>query len=400
METQVQETPFVLDPLQSVQIPSETQAKANLVPVDASKRSETDGRLAERVENFVSRVTTADLQSDQFRELLDRAFQAGRKEITDASGYIDANPLLRNATTADLGDDECSKAMAELGAIMAKANPKGKDLLGPVKVLGIPLPFGDKLRSYLDDFKPLATRMNELIQVLEEQEDDQRKEIAALDIQEGQLFEKLQKLDNATAYLSMLDARLTSEANAIRATNPEKAKALEEEVLYYVRGNLNDVIAHKVIMVTFLGQTRQLRHTGRMTVRSTQRIRTLGMDALAVGQGNALAAHKQMKRAEDNRKAAAVVNDLIAGVGDTIERHTKQMIDFESNPVGAISAIESSVEKTLNAINLYNNFRAAALTTMQADSQKLQALYSKAKTGMRIEQKPASTSGYGDVFSI
>lgn len=401
METQLQEEDvFVLDPPKPIQVPSETQAKRTIAPVPVEQKPEVDAKVASKVEEFVQRVSAADLQSDQFRDMLQRAFAAGRKEITDTSDFISKNPFLAQTTFKDYDETDGAQALRKLSVLMADANPKGKDLLGPVTFLGKTLPFGSKLRNYLDDFKPVGVKMGKLMETLVAEEDAQSREIASLDVTEGQLYEKLQKLDRATEYLSLLDSRLEAESSSLATSNPEKSKALREEVLFYVRGNLNDVISHKVLVVAGIGQIRQLRHTGRMTLHGMQRIRTLGMDALAIAQSVAIAAYNQKKRAELNAKVQSVVNDVVAGLGETIEAHTKRVIEFESNPILGIQSLESSVDKTLEAINLFNNFRSDAVNTMAADNQKLVNLYDKAKGALRIEEKSKGPAGFGDVFSL
>jgi uncharacterized protein YaaN involved in tellurite resistance len=400
METQqMQEEAFVLEPPKPIQVPTETQAGRTLAPLPVEAKSAVDAKVAASVEDFVTRMSAADLQSEQFRDMLQRAFAAGRKEITDTSAFIASNPFLSQTKFVDYDDTEGARALRKLTTLMAEANPKGKDLLGPVKVFGVAVPFGNRLRAYVDDFKPVGQKINKVMETLVAEEDAQTKEIASLDVTEGQLFEKLQKLDRASEYLSLLDSRLDAESTALAVSNPDKAKALREEVLFYVRSNLSDVISHKVVVVAGIGQVRQLRHTGRMTLRGMQRIQTLGMDALAIAQAVAIAAYNQKKRMELNREAQSVVNDVVAGLGETIEAHTKRVIEFETNPVFGIQSLEGSVDKTLHAIELFNNFRSASVDTMAADNAKLVGLFEKAKTGMRIDQKNVPQV-FGDVFSL
>jgi len=174
---------------------------------------------------------------------------------------------------------------------------------------------------------------------------------------------------------------------------------VREEVLLYVRSNLRDVKEHKVLVVVAIGQIRQYRHTGRMTLLALSRIKTLGVDALAISQSVAIAAYNQKKRMELNEQVQAVVNDVVAGLGDTLESHTQRVIEFAKNPVLGISSLETSLDKTLGAIAKFNEFRSTVVDTLAADNEKLTALYEKAKTGMRIEQKETPPA-YGDVFSL
>ena len=392
--------PFTLEPPAALSIPSLAQAASTLVPLSTEAKKASDQNVIDRVNDFVNKIGIADLQSDAFRAMLDKAFSAGRKEIADATGLMNANPVLSKSTLGNFADLKEMKAMTEMSSILAKANPRGQDLLGPIKVLGVTLPFGSKLRSYCDSFKPNAIRLSQLAEVLATDEDAMRREIAEYDVVESQLYDTVTRLDRATEYLTLLDQKIDAEAAALLPVQPEKAKALREEVLFYVRGNLGDVGAVKLLAVVSLGQIRQLRHTGRMTLLATNRIKTLGMAALTISQTIAIAAQKQQQRMETNAKVQAVVNDVIAGVGDTILDHTKSVIEFQSSPIYGLQAMESTIDKTIEAINLYSSFRSAAVDTMKADNLKVAALYQKTLTSMRINQQTSVTAAPLDVLSL
>lgn len=400
MNQVVMQDVFTLEPPQAVSIPTPAQAVGTLVPLAPDVKKDVDTNIVARVNDFVTRIGSADLQSDAFRTMLDKAFSAGRKEVADTTNFINGNPILKQTTFKDIDSSGEAKAMREISSILAKANPKGQDLLGPVKVLGITLPFGNKLRSYCDNFKPMGERLTELTQVLDVEEDNMRREIAEYDVVESQLYATVQRLDRATEYLSLLDGQLESEVQHLVTSNPEKAKVVSEEVLFYVRGNLSDVTTVKILAIVGLGQIRQLRHTGRMTLRATNRVKTLGMSALAIAQTMAIAAYKQKKRMELNAEVQTAVNDVIAGVGDTILEHTKMVIEFESNPVFGLQALEASIDKTTEAVNLFNTFRATAVVTMKADNLKLAALSEKANTCMRITNRAATVNNNVDVMSL
>ena len=395
-----QET-FVLEPPKALVLPTSIQAKATLAPLAPEEKAQVDAKVAERVQVFVDKVSNADLQSTEFRDMLQKAFSAGRKEIAYTTNFINGNPVLKQASFQDFDATGEAKAMREISTILAKANPKGQDLMGPVKVMGIAMPFGNKLRSYFDNFKPMGEGLGELAQVLETEEDNMRREIAEYDVVEAQLYATVQKLDRATEYLSLLDSKVEAQSREVAATNPDKAKALNEEVLYYVRGNLNDVSEVKLLAIAGLGQIRQLRHTGRMTLRATNRVKTLGMSALAIAQTMAVAAYRQKKRMELNAEVQSIVNDVVAGVGDSILEHTKMVTEFESNPIFGIQSLETSIDKTMEAITLFNNFRSAAVDTMKADNAKLVALVDKTKAGMRINSSSQAAIGHDlDVLSL
>lgn len=391
---------FVLEPPKAIVLPTPTQAKATLAPLAADEKKVVDDKIAKSVDDFVTKVGDADLQSPEFRELLQKAFAAGRKEAADTTNFINGNPVLKQANFDDFDESGEAKAMTEISTILAKANPRGKDLMGPVKVMGVVMPFGNKLRGYFDGFKPMGERLNQLGEVLEAEEDNMRREIAEYDVVESQLYAFVQRLDRATEYLSLLDSKIEAQAQALVVSNPEKSKALKEEFLYYVRGNLNDDSEVKLLAIVGLGQIRQLRHTGRMTLRATNRVKTLGMAALAIAQTMAVGVYKQKKRMELNVQLQTVVNDVVAGVGDAILEHTKMVTDFESNPIFSIQALETSIDKTMEAVTLFNNFRSAAVETMKADNVKLVALTEKTRTNMRIGTDTQAIAHDVDVLAL
>jgi uncharacterized protein YaaN involved in tellurite resistance len=394
---------FTLTPPEPIAVPTEDEALATIVELPEAQRAQVDSKLVERVEDFVRRVNTAQLRSDAFREMLDRAFNVGLREVTDTSNYMSANPIMDNARFRDYAGTEGAKAMDELAGIMSKADPKSVDLVGAVKVWGVPVPFTSKLRAFLADRKSMSKRVTELMEIFEKDEDAQDKQILQFDLLEKGYFAKLMVLDRATEYLRLLSERLNDEVQALMTSNPEKAAAVRDEVLYYVAKNLRRVGKQKVLVAAAIGQIGQLRHTGRMTKDAVSEQRTLGKDAMEMLMTIEIATYEQKQRMDRARLAGEAVNHVVSAVGDAVAKHVDTAIEFESNPTLKIDTLAASVDKIVASTQKYNEFRATALQTIQADVVKVDAHFDRAKDALRIEQRSGSERAgekYGDVFSI
>ena len=113
---------------------------------------------------------------------------------------------------------------------------------GVKKLLGL-IPFGDKLVDYFRKYESAQKHLDAIIKALYDGQDELRKDNAALEQEKVHLWETMQRLapvhlHRASTSTSVLEARIAQ----VEATDPEKAKALRDDVLFYVRQKHQDLL--------------------------------------------------------------------------------------------------------------------------------------------------------------
>jgi uncharacterized protein YaaN involved in tellurite resistance len=151
-----------------------------------------------------------------------------------------------------------------------------------------------------------------------------------------------------------LDTQLTAKVEGLRATDPMRARAIEQEVLFYARQNLSDLLTQQSVAVNGYLAMDLLKKTGREVMNGCTRIATTGMSALAVAQ--------TVARATGNQVA---VMEMLQGVNATAE--------FAANPVVGVEQMKAAFALTYQAMDAMADFRSKSLAAMARNNEVLQA---------------------------
>lgn len=374
--------PFVLNPPEVVQ-PVTPATVAGVTPL----KDEVKASIDARVDSFVGTLMSEDVRSDKFREKLDQSFSLGRTEIANATGLT--SDFTKNYT-AEI-DSPAYKAISDMRTLFDDLNPARQgDLFTPNKVFGITVPFGNKLVSYLRRYEKSGKQISALYEHLEDAKTEVEKSVSDLGEARKKLWDGIQKLESVVYFMTRLDERLTAEIDMVRLQDATRAKAFEQEVLYYARQNLGDVQAAQALTINAYNVAEQLRRTGREVIIGCDRMATLGMSALEVAVMLAKATGVQVKTMEMLTGAKKSVEDLITATGEAVVRHAQVTTDFASNPVFGVQKLQEMFNQTDAAIDIMSSFRATSLNTMKSNNAMVQNMLNSQMLRINNERAAAA----------
>lgn len=392
-ETQVkplQAPVFSLTPPEVVQ-PVVATATQGAVPLADEMKERVDAQL----DAFISALEREDVNSDAFRQKLDSAFALGRKEIADATA-VSSSFTKKNFVGET--DSAAYKAISEMRGLFDELNPARQgDLFAPTKVLGIPIPFANKLNRYLRQYQSAEGQIGKLYEHIADAKDEVSRGVSEMGGIQQTLWTNLQKLEAVVYFINSMDERLTASIEVIRLNEPHRAKALEQEVLYYVRQNLGDVQAAQALTINAYNVAGELRKTGRELINGCDRVATLGMAALQVAVTLARATGVQMRTMEMLMGSKKSIEDLITATGEGLKTHVKNTTEFASNPLLGVQTLQKMFDDTFSAMDMMTNFRTQALTNMKSNNDMLGKLVSDQQARIAQERKAADIA---DVISV
>lgn len=369
--------PEVISP---VQPPQAVEA----VPLKPEVASQVD----DQVRRFIDALEKEDLHSEPFKARLDSAFQLGRQEISLAAGLMQGRLLQRNFVGAT--DTPAYQAISAIRAQLDELNPgKDGDLLQPRKLLGL-IPFGNKLEAYFRRYQSAASQLQKSMSQLYAAKDDIQKDLIDIEATRGKLWDAMQSLGAAARFARTLDSRLAERVEALKPTDPLKAKALEQEVLFYARQNLADIQTQQAVCVNGYLALDVLKKTGREMMIGCDRVATTGMSALAVAQTVARATGNQIEVMEMLQGVNATIGGLIQQTGQALGQHVDKTAEFSANPMLGIEQIQSMFDQTFQAMDAMDNFRSKAIEVMGKNNELVQAQLARSETYLdRVRQQQA-----------
>jgi Toxic anion resistance protein (TelA) len=84
----------------------------------------------------------------------------------------------------------------------------------------------------------------------------------------------------------MLDNRLAGQVASLKTSEPERARAPEQEALFYARQNLSNLYTQLAVSVNGCFALGELKKTAHEMMNGYDRVATTGMSALALGEEN------------------------------------------------------------------------------------------------------------------
>ena len=333
--------------------------------------------VAAQAQAFVQGLLTDDTQSDAFRAKLDAAFRLGREEISSAASLMTGRFMARNFTGIE--DAASFQSINRMRTLLDDLNPgKQGDLLQPQKLLGL-IPYGNKLQAYFRKFQSAGSHLQSIMAQIYAARDDMQRDAAEIEQVKSRLWDAMQKLKGAIHFAGILDQQLATQVAALKASDPLRARAIEQEVLFYARQNLQDMQTQMAVNVNGYLAMDVLKKTAREMVNGCNRIATTGMSALATAQTVARATGNQIQVMEMLGGVSATIGDLVTETSRQLGTHVEKTGAFAQNPMIGIEKIQEMFDNTFKAMDAMDNFRSAAITVMSQNNALMQEQISRSE---------------------
>ena len=377
--TLVLEAPLTLampEPVLAIKQPDQAAA---MIPF----KDETRAAVNAQADAFIADLMKADVTSDDFRARVDSAFRLGRKEIADST--LLTGKFLDQSFVGDT-DNPAFAVMNEMRTVFESLDPgKEGDLLSAHKVLGM-VPFGTKLQAYLRRFDSAGGSLKKLIDNIYRVQDELARDDTELHATMAKLLDAMGKLKAVDAFIERLDQTLSAAVAQLKTSDPMRAKAVEQEVLFYARQASMDVKTQILVCINGYKMLEGLRKTGRELHIGCDRMATIGMSSLAIAVTLARAQGYQLKVMDALKSGSAAIEGLIASTSRMFGEHVDRVIEFQTNPLIGVATLKSSFDTVFAGLDRLDEFRSKALVATGTNIELMKGLIAEGDRRMNRAQ--------------
>jgi len=339
--------------------------------------------LNAKVEGYIGSLMAAEPRSPEFAAKATDVRSMGDEDIRRAAES--SNRLLKSPVRAmqEGGLSEGSKVgstLLELRRTVEDLDPKAAT--GTKRLLGM-IPFGDKLNDYFKKYQSAESHLDAILHALRDGQDELGKDNGALNLEKQQLWEAMGRLNQYVYVAERLDARLAAGIADIEPINQEKAKALRDDVLFYVRQKHQDLLTqlavsiqnYLAIDIVIKNNIELMKGVDRASTTTISALRTAVMVAQALG----------------NQK---LVLDQITALNTT----TSSMIERTSEMLrdNSVAIQQQAASATIGLPQLQAAFQNIYATMDAIDSFKVEALDNMAATIGTLETEVGKSREYLD----
>ncbi len=351
----------------------------SMVPIEDAHRKALDAK----VKTFLDVVIFEDPQSDAFKTKVYAIHNLGSADIR-AAASISNRILDRPAQAINHGlfdaSSPVSRSLIELRQTVEDLDPSRQgDLLGPRKLLGF-IPFGKKATGYFHRYQSVQSHLNAIIQALYNGQDELRKDNAALEQEKANLWETIGKLEQYVYVGKQLDEALENRLVEIEARHPEKARVVKEEMLFYVRQKVQDLLTQLAVSVQGYLALDMIRKNNLELIKGVDRATTTTVSALrtAVMVSQALANQKLVL--DQITALNTTTSNMIQSTSELLKQQSTAIHEQASSASVELEKLKMAFQNIHSTMDMMADYKIKALENMKQTVEMLSSQTEKAKS--------------------
>ena len=382
----------------------EPPAPVAVVPIESAsgrvRLKEADvAALDGQVRQFIDDITAHDSQDPKFKEAVARIHAMGNKDI-EASAAVSNRMLDRPVKALENGlfdkGAQIGQGLIDLRRQIEALDPSRQgDLFSPRKLLGL-IPMGNKLADYFDRYQSSQTHLNAIIEALKRGKDELLRDNAAIEQEKVNLWSLMEKLEKYIHIGKKLDTELDAKAAALEAQDPEKARVVREEMLFYTRQKVTDLLTQMSVNIQGYLALDMIRKNNLELMKGVDRATTTTVSALRTAVIVAQALANQKLVLDQISALNTTTGNLIASTSEMLRDQSAAIHQQAASSTIDIAKLQQAFANIYQTMDTIADFKSKALVAMQTTVNTLTDEVAKSRSYVdRVRQQEAAEATRG-----
>jgi uncharacterized protein YaaN involved in tellurite resistance len=389
---------FVLEPPEPVApVPPEAAAgRVRLKPADVAD-------LDEQVRRFVDDISQHDVQDPVFKQAVERIHSMGDKDV-EASAAVSNRMLERPVGALKTGlfgqGAQIGQSLVDLRRQIESLDPSRQgDLFAPRKLLGL-IPMGNRLADYFDRFQSSQAHLDAIIESLKRGKDELLRDNAAIEQEKANLWSLMERLEKYVHIGRKLDGRLDAKALELQTADPEKARVVREEMLFYTRQKVTDLLTQLAVNIQGYLALDLVRKNNLELVKGVDRATTTTVSALRTAVIVAQALNNQKLVLDQISALNTTTGNLINATSEMLRDQGTAIQQQAASSTIEIATLQKAFANVYQSMDAISDFKTKALASMQTTVDTLGSEIAKSRSYLdrvRKEEAREATAPRGEV---
>lgn len=371
--------------------PSEPTAVATAAPM-ITLDPQTTARLDAAVAAYLDALLATDPHSEAFKKKVDGIHALGNEEIKQ-SASVSNRMLDRPVGALTRGEDKSStvsNALLQLRRTVEDLDPSDRGLLDRRRLFGI-LPLGNRLRDYFGKYESAQGHLNAIVQALYRGQDELLKDNAAIEQEKGNLWAVMDRLKQYLYLARAMDAALEARIHEVQAQDPERAKTLREDCLFYVRQKTQDLATQLAVSAQGYLALELVRKNNLELVKGVDRATTTTVSALRTAVMTAQGLVNQKLVLNQIGALNQTTADMIEGTSAMLRQQSAGVHEQAATATVSIEKLQAAFANIYATIDTIDASKLQALETMRQTIDALSREVARAQAYLeRAHEAPAT----------
>ncbi|MBX9246951.1 toxic anion resistance protein [Actinotalea ferrariae] len=254
------------------------------------------------------------------------------------------------------------------------------------KILGI-FPFGEKLTDYFRKYQSAQSHLNAIMHSLRDGQDELRKDNVSLNMEKTALWDAMARLNQYVYVAERLDARLSATIADLEATDPDKARALRDDVLFYVRQKHQDLLTQLAVSIqNYLAIDILIRNNVEL-IKGVDRASTTTLSALRTAVIVSQALTNQKLVLDQITALNTTTSNLIERTSQMLKDNSAAIQEQAASATIGLPQLQAAFANIYETMDTIDTFKAQALDSMATTIGTLQTEVTKSQSYLeRVRQ--------------
>jgi len=366
---------LVLEPPAAVPQVSPNQAASTIKVDDA-----TAARIESAVNAYVESLSNLQAQSPEFERKVASISRMGYDEIrrsSEASSRFLERPTAALKQGPMAQGSNVSNALLELRQQVEGLDPSRH--LQQRRGLFKRVPLNQQVGEYFRRYQSSQHHIEAIVASLYRGQDELLRDNAALEQEKAHLWSVKGRLEQYCHMAGVLDDALTRKINALEGSDPEKARALKEDALFYVRQKRQDLLTQLSVVVQGYLAMDLIRKNNVELIKGVERATTTTVSALRTAVIAALALGNQRLVLDQITALNTTTGNIIESTSQMLRTQTEQVAQQAASSTVSIEKLQAAFNNIYATIDTIDTFKLAALDNMRRTIDSLSAEISRAQ---------------------
>jgi len=240
-----------------------------------------------------------------------------------------------------------------------------KQAQGARRLLGV-IPFGDRMTDYFRRYQSAQSHLEAILHALRDGQDELGKDNAALNLEKQQLWAAMARLNQYVYVAERLDSRLAAAIVDLQASDPDKAAAVRDDVLFYVRQKHQDLLTQLAVSIqNYLAIDIVIKNNLEL-IKGVDRASTTTVAALRTAVIVAQALGNQKLVLDQITALNTTTSDMIQRTSEMLRDNSVQVQQQAASATIGLPQLQAAFQNIYQTMDAIDTFKVQALDTMAA----------------------------------
>jgi uncharacterized protein YaaN involved in tellurite resistance len=335
--------------------------------------------LDAKVDGYLDSLMTAAARSPEFEAKANDVRTMGDEDIrksAEASNRLLQSPVRAIQEGGLSQGSKISGTLLELRRTVEDLDPK--QTTGAKKWLDRLMP--DKLSDYFHRYESAQSQLNAIIQALYNGKDELGRDNAAVQVEKRRLWETMERLNQYVYVAERLDARLSAKMAELEINDPDRARAMREDVLFYVRQKHQDLLTQLAVSIQgYLAMDIVIKNNIEL-MKGVDRATTTTVSALRTAVVVAQALSNQKLVLEQITALNLTTSTMIESTSKMLQENSATIQQQAASATVGLPQLQAAFNNIYATMDAIDTYKIAALDSMSATIGTLEGEVGKARS--------------------